>query len=166
MVNLRHLLMSSSLSVFLTGIDRRWLSLFAYGVTDESFVVNYSKFSEGNWSLNKSLVVNHSANTTWFICTVTGGFAGQFIPAHVFGIDYALIAMFICLLAMQLKHRKYIVTAILAGAAAVVLSVVISGNAYIILASIFAATMGVFLKRKLPRLVGAPPISTSNKITN
>ena len=31
-----------------------------------------------------------------------GGLGGQFIPAKAFGLDYALIAMFICLLVYQL----------------------------------------------------------------
>ncbi len=147
MVNLRHLLMSSSLAVFLQGADRIKLSLYAYGVTDESFVINYSRFKEGHWDLNKGLVVNHTANTTWILSTILGGFGGQFIPEHALGIDYALIAMFICLLAFQFKGSKYIVTAIIAGVSSIVFSLVIPGNAYIILASIVAATLGVLLKK-------------------
>src|SRR4051812_13572167 len=36
MVNLRHLLMSSALSVHFPGVSRQFLALFAYGITDES----------------------------------------------------------------------------------------------------------------------------------
>ena len=43
-VNLRHLLMSSALSVHLKGVERRWLTLFAYGITDESFALNLVRF--------------------------------------------------------------------------------------------------------------------------
>lgn len=146
MVNLRHLLMSSSLAVFLRGVDRRLLTLYAYGVTDESFAVNYSRFGKGDWNLNRSLVVNHTANMTWIASTIIGGLSGQFIPEHAFGIDYALIAMFICLLVIQLRGRKYVVTAIIAGVSAVIFSLIIPGNAYIILASMFAATVGTLVK--------------------
>jgi 4-azaleucine resistance transporter AzlC len=149
MVNLRHLLMSSSLAVFLYGVNRVALSLYAYGVTDESFVVNYSRFNQGNWDLDKALVVNHTANLTWIISTIVGGFGGQFIPEHALGIDYALIAMFICLLVFQFKAKKYVVTAMIAGVSALVFSFIIPGNAYIILASIMAATLGTALKRVL-----------------
>ncbi|MFC1535481.1 AzlC family ABC transporter permease [Thermodesulfobacteriota bacterium] len=148
MVNLRHLLMSSSLAVFLRGADRTILSIYAYGVTDESFAVNYSRFKLGNWTLSRGLVVNHTANTTWIISTIIGGFSGQFMPERAFGIEYALIAMFICLLAFQLQGRKYIVTAISAGVSAVIFSLFIPGNAYIILASLCAATLGVLLKKR------------------
>ncbi len=65
MVNLRHLLMSSSLSVFLNGSRKGLLFLFAYGLTDESFAVNYVRFKEGGWDLKRALVVNHVANFTW-----------------------------------------------------------------------------------------------------
>ena len=164
MVNLRHLLMSSSLAVFLRGADRTKLSLYAYGVTDESFVVNHSRFKEGHWDLNKSLVVNHTANTTWILSTILGGFGGQFIPEHAFGIDYALIAMFICLLTLEFKGKKYIVTAAIAGVSAIIFSLVIPGNAYIILSSILAATLGVLFKKNHTHLPGSnssgeePPI--------
>jgi 4-azaleucine resistance transporter AzlC len=146
MVNLRHLLMSSALAVFLRGVGRGRLSLYAYGVTDESFAVNYARFTKGHWNINRGLIVNHTANMTWIISTIVGGFGGQFIPAGALGIDYALVAMFICLLVFQLRGRKYLITAIIAGVSAVIFSLVIPGNAYIILGSIVAATLGVLIK--------------------
>ncbi len=147
MVNLRHLLMSSALAVYLGKSKRSHLTLFAYGVTDESFAVNHARFSDRSWDLNRALIVNHAANITWIISTVLGGIGGQFIPARAFGIDYALSAMFICLLIFQLKGRIYVITAIIAGALSVILSLVIPGNAYIVIASILAATLGVGFKK-------------------
>ena len=139
--------MSSSLSVFLGKSNKRVLSLFAYGVTDESFAVNYIRFKEGKWDVNRALVVNHVANFTWVASTALGAYGGQFIPTGAFGIDYALIAMFISLLAFQLRGRKYIVTAIISGGVAVILSMLIPGNLYIVLASISAATIGVIVEK-------------------
>ena len=97
------------------------------------------------------MVVNHSANLAWIISTVLGGVGGQFIPAGAFGIDYALIAMFICLLIFQLKGRIYVMTAVVASVAAVSLALVIPGNAYIVLASIIAATVGLIAKRRMSK---------------
>ena len=147
MVNLRHLLMSSALSVYLGKSSKRMLPLFAYGVTDESFAVNLVRFNSGRWDLKRSLVVNHVANLVWIGSTVIGGYGGQFVPARAFGIDYALIAMFICLLVFQLNGKKYIITAILSGVLAVVFSLILPGNAYVVLASISAATLGVVVKK-------------------
>jgi 4-azaleucine resistance transporter AzlC len=148
-VNLRHFLMSSALAVYLKNSDRKKLTFFSYGVTDESFAVNLTRFRESDWDLNSALVTNFTANITWLITTVLGGFSGQFIPAHAFGIDYALVAMFICLLVFQLRGFIYVITAIIAGIFAVFLSMLIPGNSYIIIASMAAAAIGVVLKKKL-----------------
>jgi 4-azaleucine resistance transporter AzlC len=148
-VNLRHFLMSSSLSIYLGKVNRKILPLYAYGVTDESFGVNLNKFRQGDWSIISALTVNHATNLTWIASTVAGGIGGEFIPAGAFGIDYALIAMFICLLVFQLRGRKYAAVAVIAAGLSVLFSIILPGNAYIILASIIAATAGVILKKRL-----------------
>ena len=150
-VNLRHFLMSSALAVFLKNADPQKLTFFAYGVTDESFAVNLSRFRDSQWDLDSALVTNFTANFTWIITTVLGGIGGQFIPAHAFGIDYALIAMFICLLVFQIKGIMYVITAAIAGICAVLLSMLLPGNSYIVIASMAAAAIGVVLKKKAGR---------------
>lgn len=147
MVNLRHLLMSSSLSVYLKGAGNGWLTLFAYGVTDESFALNLSRFRDGNWDWQRALIVNHTANVVWIVSTIIGGYGAQFIPPKAFGIDYALMGMFICLLVFQIRGAVYIAVACLAGILAVAIALVLPGNAYIVIASIMAATIGVLIKR-------------------
>lgn len=150
-VNLRHVLMSSALAVYLRAAHRGVLALFAYGVTDESFAVNLPRFNTRNWSLPRALVVNHAANLTWCASTVAGGIGGRFIPQGAFGIDYALIAMFICLLIYQIRKRIHLLTALIAGATAVGLAMAMPGNTYIVIASIAAATVGVIIQRKAVR---------------
>jgi 4-azaleucine resistance transporter AzlC len=147
-VNLRHLLMSSSLAVHLRRLNAGWLSLYAYGVTDESFALNMARFREEAWDWRRALVLNHTANLAWIISTVIGGFGGQFIPAGAFGIDYALPAMFICLLVLQIRGGLYVAVALIAGLLAVAFSLLIPGNAYIVAATVAAATIGVFLRRR------------------
>lgn len=147
LVNLRHLLMSSSLAVRMPRMRPGKAAFFAYGVTDESFALNTLHFQKGGWDADRALVVNQTANFVWLVMTVLGGYIGPLIPAGAAGIDYALIAMFICLLVFQLKNRLVLVTAGIAGASAVLLALLIPGNAYIVLASVFAATAGVMLKR-------------------
>lgn len=55
--------------------------------------------------------------------------------------------MFICLLIFQIRGLFYVVIALISGLAAVLLSLIIPGNAYIFIASTAAATLGVILKR-------------------
>lgn len=147
MVNLRHLLMSSALSVHCTGVRKRLLLLFAYGVTDESFGVNMARFTAGEWDIQRALVLNQAANLTWIVSTVCGGYLGQFIPAGALGIDYALTAMFVCLLVFQLRSRVFVFTALIAAFCSVYAYLWLPGNAYVIVASCAAASAGFAMKR-------------------
>jgi len=150
-VNFRHFLMSSALAVRLSGAPRRFLALFAYGVTDESFAVNMTRFRQGGWDRWRALVVNHTANLAWIVATVAGAFAGAFIPRGAFGIDYALVAMFLCLLVFQLQGRIYALTAVAAAIFAVLWSLLVPGDSYVVVAAIGAATVGYLLKRRKDR---------------
>jgi 4-azaleucine resistance transporter AzlC len=141
-VNLRHLLMSSALAVHLRSCPRWMLAIFAYGVTDESFAVNYPRFGGNRWEVGEALTVNHSANLVWIASTVAGGYGGQFIPAGALGVDFALPAMFICLLVYQIRTRRHLLTALLAGALAVGISLVLPGNIHVVLAAVLAAALG------------------------
>jgi predicted branched-subunit amino acid permease len=151
-VNLRHMLMSSALAVYLAAVKSRFLALYAYGITDESFAVNMTRFREGKgWDRWRALIVNHLANATWIIATVTGALIGQFVPQGAFGIDYALTGMFICLLVFQLQGRIYLLTGLLAAAISVTWYLIIPGDSYIVGASMTAATLGYFLKLRSRR---------------
>jgi len=148
-INLRHLLMSSALAVHFPRTSKRFLTLFAYGVTDESFAVNMARFRQGGWDRWRALTVNQIANFTWIVCTVAGVFLGDLVPSGAFGIDYALTAMFICLLTFQLRGNEHVVTALLAALISVLLSLVFPGNSHVLAASCLAATIGFGVKRQL-----------------
>ncbi len=150
-VNLRHLLMSSALAVCLANVSRPFLAFFSYGVTDESFAVNMTRFRDGHWDRWRALIVNQLANSVWILATVSGSLVGQFVPQGAFGIDYALTGMFICLLVFQLQGRIYIVTGLLAAVISVAWYLLIPGDSYIVGASMSAATLGYLLKRRYRR---------------
>ncbi len=147
-VNLRHVLMSSALAVYLQGVNRCFLALYSYGVTDESFAVNLTRFRDGAWDRWRALLVNHLANSVWIIATICGALVGQFVPQRALGIDYALTGMFICLLVFQLQGRIYVVTGLLAATISVCWYLVIPGDSYIVGASMASASIGYFLKRR------------------
>ena len=147
-VNFRHVLMSSALAVHLHGVSKRFLALFAYGVTDESFAVNMTRFREGNWDRWRALVVHHCANGVWFLATVTGALVGSLIPAGAFGIDFALPAMFLALLVLQFQSRIHVVTALVATAVSVVCTLYVPGDSNAVIAAVTAASIGYLLQRR------------------
>ncbi len=150
-VNLRHLLMSSSLAVHYQGACRKKITILSYGIVDETFAVNLNKLKTGSWGIDKAIFASYAAFFFWTVSTIAGSFCGQFIPENAFGLDYALTAMFITLLIFQLNGGIYFVTAIIAGVSAVGLSLIIPGNTYIIVATLFAATAGVIIKKRRAR---------------
>ncbi|MBW1616455.1 MAG: AzlC family ABC transporter permease [Deltaproteobacteria bacterium] len=154
-VNLRHMLMSSSLSVFLSGANKKFLLLFGYGITDETFAINLNQFENARWNKYQALSVNHIANFVWVFSNVCGGVIGLKISTDLFGISYSLTAMFIGLIALNLKNKIYIITGIASGLIAVVLSLYFKNHLYIIIASVTAATLGYFLKQKINKKTAA-----------
>ena len=146
-VNLRHFLMSSAVAIYLGGLGKAFLSIFAYGITDETFAVNMTRFRKGDWDPLRAVALNQFSNAAWVLSTTAGAFLGEFIPQGAFGTDYALTAMFLALLLFQLNDLVTFVTGILALVIGTAWYLLIPGDSYIIAASIAAATIGYFFKR-------------------
>lgn len=152
-VNLRHMLMSSSLALYLGRENRKKLTIFSHTITDESFVINSEKFKNSPWNLNRALSVNYTAYLAWFFSTLAGGYFGQFISEKSFGMEYAMTAMFICLLVLQLDGKIYVITGLLSGLIAVVAAIYIPGNWYVIIGSVLSAAICAALKNHKTRKV-------------
>ncbi len=147
-INLRHLMMSSALSVYIKNRSLKFLSIFAHQITDETFAINLNEFSkDSNWRPQDAIVVNHIAHFFWILSCVTGSILGEIIKPGAYGINYVLTAMFIGLIAFQLKNSYFILAAILSGILAIFFSMIFSGNIYIILSSIITTTIMFFIKK-------------------
>ena len=159
LVNLRHLLMSAYLAPYLNLLSRLQQAFFSFELTDESFAVHSVFFrKQGVPSKSELFALNISAHLAWITGTIFGVLIGARLTFDItaYGIDYALPAMFIALLVMQMETRRHTAIAILA--AALGLSFYLAGlhQLYIILATIVAATTGAFLKRN-PESAGRKP---------
>jgi predicted branched-subunit amino acid permease len=58
--------------------------------------------------------------------------------------------MLLCLLVFQLRDRVHLMVAVISGIAAVAVALLLPGNAYVMIASIFAATVGLVLRKRHP----------------
>ena len=117
-LNLRHLLMSASLSQRIPkNVSSKLLSLLAFGVTDESFsVASFRK--ERVLSPEFLLGLNFTGFAFWNIGTWGGIFLASGLPESVkAGMGIALYAMFIGLLIPSLKTSKpFLAVALIAAA--------------------------------------------------
>lgn len=147
-VNLRHLLMSAAMSQFLKRWNRPALAAFAYQLTDETFAVHSARFASVGPHQAEAFAINMTAQTAWMTGTGLGVLLGSTITdVQRFGLDYALPAMFIALLVLQIKSRTQIVVALLAGALSVGLLLAGLEQWSVIAATLTGATTGAILEK-------------------
>ncbi|WP_258360560.1 AzlC family ABC transporter permease [Moorella sulfitireducens] len=147
LVNLRHLLFSASLVPYLRRSRPGALALLAAEITDETFAVAINHYRDHEAQLPYHFALNLAAHSSWVLASLLGALAGNFMgdPAR-FGFNFALPAMFIILLVMQLKDKKTLIVATFAALFSVVIALLWPGSWNIILATIIAATLGVILE--------------------
>lgn len=147
-VNLRHVLMSASLSVHLSGTGRALRSLLAHGITDETFGVSIARFSHGESSPWYMAGVSLPFYLTWNAATVAGYLAGEVLPGLVReAMQFALPAVFISLLVLSCKDRT---TVLVAGFSAILSMALYLGHVdfgNIVLVAVAGATLGLGVER-------------------
>ncbi|WP_070328059.1 AzlC family ABC transporter permease [Exiguobacterium aurantiacum] len=149
-LNLRHFLMSASLSQRIETTSNRFLAAIAFGVTDETFSVasTRNEATRGHFVLGLNLI----AFFAWNVGTWIGVFLAFGLPQSVqASMGIALYAMFIGLLVPSLTRKPVIVVAALAVVTQVVLYwgvasfIPLSSGLSIIIATIVAAGVGALL---------------------
>lgn len=144
MVNLRHLLMSAALAPYLRAWSRLQQAAFSFQLTDETFALHSSRFARGKNLKQETLAINVIAQSAWLTGTCLGIFAGGLISdVRPIGLDFALPAMFIVLLAWQVNSLLRLGTALAAGTCSLVLALLGLEQTSIILATVLAATLGL-----------------------
>jgi 4-azaleucine resistance transporter AzlC len=147
-VNLRHMLMSAAVAPYLKGWRKAELAAFAYELTDESFAVHSARFVSYGPNKAEVFTTNVFAQAAW----VLGGWLGVMVGGLIrdpkpLALDYALPAMFIALLVMQIKDRVQIGVAVLTGLLATGLLLAGVSQWNVILATIIGATIGVGIEQ-------------------
>lgn len=150
-VNLRHFLMSAALAPLFTNYSLMNNIGIGALLTDESFGVASNRISRGlpisdRWMNG----LNLTAYLTWVVSCMAGAWLGSWIrDPYVFGLDFALTAMFVALLVLQLsgsarsklKHNLCLIGYMII--------------AMFVLTSFMSAYMAVFLATILVAAIGA-----------
>ncbi|MGI6037565.1 MAG: AzlC family ABC transporter permease [Limnochordia bacterium] len=148
LVNLRHLLMTAALSPHLKGFSRPLLGLLAFHITDETFALHSNNFASRPADAYSMFGLNLASYLMWVTSSAVGGLIGNSVvdPAR-FGLDFALPAMFIALLCLQVKNRLHIFIAIIAGVTSILVACYFPGNWNVITATVVAATIGLVIEQ-------------------
>lgn len=147
-LNLRHVLMAASISKYVKERGIGYLSLFGQTLTDESYGVNYTKFRAGHWSSNEALILNLTCHVSWIVGTVAGGLVGSQFTIDTVIMNYALIAMFICMMVNQFVSKTYIITALVSVVSTILLTILLKHNISIVIGAILSSCVGYYLETK------------------
>ena len=146
-INLRHILMSSNLSIYLRNVRIPILGLLSAQMTDESYAVAISKFP---WVKDRPpflLGLQIISQLAWVGGSVAGALFSSVATSTGWGLPFALPALFICLLVLQIKNTHHFWVVVIAGIISVFFKWALPGNWYILLTALFASGMGMMIER-------------------
>lgn len=145
-LNSRHILMSSSLAQFFKKTRFFPLSILAFGVTDETYALSINEFKQGQADMWSTIGINYTAYLAWVTGTAIGVFMGADLPSFLKpGFDFALLALFVGLLALQAKGEKDFIVILVASISSYIVYFNLVGVWNVLIASIIGATTGVIL---------------------
>ncbi|KZN99855.1 branched-chain amino acid ABC transporter permease [Bacillus badius] len=150
-VNLRHFLLSATLAPHFSNYSLWKNAGIGTLVTDESFGVAAGRIFNGRPVNDRWMNgLNLTAYTTWIASCVVGALLGRWVAdPEKFGLDFALTAMFIALLVLQIesikasKLKHYLMLIFLMVAAMYLFSAFVSVDLAVILSTVIVATIGV-----------------------
>ncbi|MBN2983723.1 AzlC family ABC transporter permease [Cohnella algarum] len=152
-VNLRHLLLSAALSPYFRHLTPVKNMLIGALLTDETFGVAIQRATDANRIGERWMHgLNLTAYLNWIAATLAGAFLGRWIAnPEKFGLDFALSAMFIGLLVLQLTSRKNLAIDLIVAVSAILIvagaSMAFSANVGVIIAALIASTIGMAVEK-------------------
>lgn len=155
LVNSRMILMSTTLAPYFKHESMIKNILMGSLLTDESFALGMNKLNYSDNHLNFPWfnTANLLAYMTWILSSLVGAVLGNFISnPEKFGLDFALVAMFIGLLYLQLisdRSIKFNLQLIVVGFVLVAIYfglIFIPSSLLILLVTLVACTFGVVMK--------------------
>jgi 4-azaleucine resistance transporter AzlC len=148
LVNLRYLLLSASLATYTRNLPRWFLALIAAEITDESYAVGVTRFSRDRPTIPYLLGLFVTAHLSWITGSCLGAILGGiFGNVREWGLDFALTAMFICLLVWQVADRQKFIVALLGVFFYLVLALCSQSFWNIIVATILASVGGMVCEK-------------------
>lgn len=148
-VNVRHVLMSASLSRHIPDIPRRLHPLVAYFLVDESWALAEKRALAQHVSLAYFLGTALPMWLCWQAATALGAFLGKSVgdPA-AFGIDFAFSAMFIGIIMGFWKGARTGAVLAVAAACAALAKLYVPGAWYIVIGGVAGALCAALIDRE------------------
>lgn len=147
LVNLRHLIMGSSLAPYMMRLPLPFQAFTAFFLTDESYALTISRIHKDRYNHRYQLTVSITLYLAWFLATLAGVVLGGYITDPLaWGLDFAMPATFLVLLVPLVQDRTSMIVMLVSGIVAVSAALLLPGKWYIILACIAASVVGGILE--------------------
>jgi len=144
-VNLRHVLMSASLTPWLHPLPRRHRYPLLFLLADESWALTYGAVHKGKADMGFLLGAGVMIWCAWMGATITGRMVGALIPhPEAFGLDFAFTAVFLALLAGLWKGKSDIPPWTVAAVTALCAYHFIPGKWYIVAGGLAGSLTGLW----------------------
>lgn len=144
-VNLRHVLMSASLTPWIQGVPLRISCPLLFLLVDESWALTYGSLNKGKTDIGFLLGSGVLIWFAWMGATLTGRVLGAAIPnPEQFGLDFAFTAVFLALLAGLWKGKRDIPAWVVAAASALIVHHFIPGKWYIVAGGLAGSLTGLW----------------------
>lgn len=151
-LELRYALLGSSLSQYIKGTSKKFLYFFAVSLNDENYAVNYLKFAtDKSWTPKDALAVEHWSLLFWPVANFIGSLVGNLIPMENYLdiVDFALTAMFIYMIVMQIRNKLTILVSFISGVIAIVALVTLKSTMGLIVATLLASFIGFMIEHNI-----------------
>nr|WP_225349210.1 AzlC family ABC transporter permease [Fructilactobacillus florum] len=151
-LELRYALLGSSLSKYLHGQSTWFTFLFACSMNDENYAVNYLKFStDKQFTPSDALQIEHWSLLFWTLSNFVGGVLGSAITIDLTVVHFALTALFLFMIVMQVKSLLKVLVAGLAAGLAIFFLVVTKSTLGLVFATLIASFIGFVIDNYLTK---------------
>jgi 4-azaleucine resistance transporter AzlC len=151
-LELRYALLGSSLSKYIKDESARFIFLFSASMNDENYAVNYMKFAtDKKWTPDDGLLVEHYSLLAWSVSNMVGGLIGSTININLEVVDFALTALFLYMIVMQVQNHLTLIICFLAGVLGIFFLCLTKSTLGLIIATLLASFVGFAIENTVRR---------------
>ncbi|KPN80623.1 uncharacterized protein RZ56_01620 [Apilactobacillus kunkeei] len=146
-LELRYALLGSSISKYLQGKSFWFTVLFAVSLNDETYAVNYLKLStDKKFTAQDALQIEHYALVVWTISTIIGSLVGSSLSINLTVVHFALTALFIYMIVMQMKSLLKVLIILLTIVLAIAFMLLMKSTLGLVVSTLLASFIGFFVE--------------------
>lgn len=146
-LELRYALLGSSLSKYIKSESQHFIWLFAVSMNDENYAVNYLKFAtDKKWAPKDGLLVEHYSLLSWSVANMVGGLIGSTLSINLEVVDFALTALFLYMIVMQVRNHLTLIICLLSAVLAVAFMVLTKNIIGIVIATLISSFIGFLIE--------------------